>query len=95
VSFSPELMKFCRQVSVAMWKRNPTIENRSAMIITTTWLGVIETRIRETRNPEERRKLIHEYNQAKQSVERTIEKLAAAAPRKKQPAHQELRRALP
>jgi hypothetical protein len=90
-----ELRRICQEVAVSIQDGNPTIEIRSAMIMATTWLGVIETRIRKTRNLEERRKLIHEFQRRKQTIERAIEKITSAGQRNKHPADKEHRRALP
>jgi hypothetical protein len=78
-----ELRRMREEVAVSIRHGNPTIEIRSAMIMATTWLGVIETRIRATRNLEERRELIQEFHQTKQTIEKVIRRLRAKGPKER------------
>jgi hypothetical protein len=74
-NLAKELYRMRQEVAVSIRDGNPTIENRSAMIMATTWLGVIEIRIRKTRNLEERRELIQEFHKGKQVIEKIIRML--------------------
>ena len=90
-----ELGRVREEVGASIQNDNPSIEIRSAMIMATTWLGVIETRIRTTRNLQERRKLIHEFQSRTKTIDEVLRMLRGASPKDNPLAHQELRRVLP
>ena len=90
-----ELGRVREEVGASIRNDNPSIEIRSAMIMATTWLGVIETRIRKTRNLQERRKLIHEFQSRTKTIDKVLRMLRGAGAKDNPLAQQELRRVLP
>jgi len=67
-----ELVRIRHEVVAVMEEGDPALNRRTEMILATAWLGVLELRTRATQDPEERRKLTHEFWKGRNAVERAI-----------------------
>ena len=67
-----ELERIRHEVVAVMEEARPSLKGSAEMILATVWLGVIESRIRATPDPEERRKLVNEFWKGRNTLERAI-----------------------
>ena len=67
-----ELERIRHEVVAVMKEIRPALKGNAEMILATVWLGVTESKIRATPDPEERRKLANEFWKGRNAVERAI-----------------------
>ena len=90
-----ELVRIWHEVSAVMEAANPALTMRTEMILATAWLGVLELRTRATQDPEERRKLTHEFWKGRNAVERAIRAYRKNTGERRLHPKQEPRKAMP
>jgi len=73
----------------------PAVVFREALILAAVRLHVIEARIRKTQNLPERRLLLDEFNQRRNTLAKGIQALRESCKRGSNDSKKELRRALP
>ena len=65
-----ELVRIRHEVVALMEEASPALKRRAEMILATVWLGVTESKIRSTPDPEERRRLVNEFWKGRNTVKR-------------------------
>ncbi|PKN62593.1 MAG: hypothetical protein CVU57_23365 [Deltaproteobacteria bacterium HGW-Deltaproteobacteria-15] len=90
-----ELVRLREDLSACLTETLPTREFEAALVLGTAWLGVLEARILETNNLEERRKLIHEFGSKRNTVCKCIELLRKKRGKGHTPSDEKLRCVLP
>ena len=76
-----ELGKLRQKLVASLCETIPTRDFSAAIIMAMVGLHVMEARIRKTRNLEERRRLIDEFNKGKRTIEKGIRTLKQGAGR--------------
>lgn len=89
-----ELIKIRQEVMGCLSETLPTKEFSAAIMMATVRLHVIEAGIRKTRNLEERRRLIHEFNNKRKAIERGIRLLRKSSGRNVKDSEERIRRAM-
>lgn len=90
-----ELEKIRQELMGCLSKTLPTKEFNATIMMATVWLHVIEARIRKTQNLEERRRLIHEFDNRRTAIERGIRLLRKRSERIVKHPEERIRRAMP
>ena len=67
-NFKQEFKDMRSKVTLTMQSTNPAKEFGATMILALINLGLIETRMRNTRNLNERRRLINEFDRVKKAI---------------------------
>lgn len=67
-----ELERIRHEVVAVMEEARPALKGSAEMILATVWLGVTESKIRATPDPEERRRLVNEFWKGRNAIERAI-----------------------
>ena len=70
-----DLRKTRQELMVCLGETLPTKEFSATIIMAMVWLHVIEARIRKTQDIIERRRLINEFNNRRNTIERGIQLL--------------------
>ena len=90
-----ELVRLREDLSACMQETLPAREFGAALMLGTVRLGMIEASIRKTHNLEERRRLINEFGDKRDILEKSIALLRKSARRGDVHTEQKLRRVLP
>lgn len=70
-----DLLRLREEVSAAMQEVTPSRDVGDALVLGTAWLGVIEMRIRNTHNLEERRSLNNDFSRRRSAIEGAVRAL--------------------
>jgi len=90
-----ELIELRDELIAAMAETVPRKDFSAALVMAMVWLHVIEARIRKSRNLEERRHLIDEFNSRKETIGKGIGRLREEARRRTSRSEFHRRRSLP
>lgn len=90
-----ELEKIRRELMVCMSETLPSKEFSATIMMAMVWLQVIETRIPKTQNIIERRRLINEFKNKKNTIEKGVRLLRRSSGKIKNHSKETSRRAVP
>ena len=78
-----ELIGLWRDLQMTFQRTNPIEKVRAAMLLSMIQLYALTEDFENSKDPEKRRKLIHEYDRGKESIRKGIQMLYESANRRK------------
>ena len=93
-NISADLIEVRNEVAASMQETMPAKEFGAGLVMAVVGLHLIEARIRETQNLEERRRLISEFNSRRKAIEKAIGLLRKSSKGGSEDSGEKLRRAM-
>ena len=95
LNLKKELMAARQAFTASMGQTTPAKEFGATLLMAMVGLHVTEARIRETRNFEERREKIHEFNRQRNAIEKGIQALRKSRWERSKAPGERRKRAMP